>query len=463
VTEAVADPGSFRDPSGTVFAVGGRIFRSIAAGALENFRAAQESGLIDALVERGMLLAATPTDGAILGAHAAGAGLVVEHPRLPFVSYPYEWGFAAHRRAALLHLDLHMAALERGFTLSDATAYNVQYIGPRPVFIDHLSFRPYRHGEIWAGHRQFCMQFLNPLLLRARLGVAPNAWFRGALEGIEPEALAPMMSWRDKLSWTVLSHVVLQAAFQRRAGNTKARVTQRIKKAQLPLAAFKAMLTGLRRAIARLRPAGAPTTWADYAVGHGFSAADMDAKRAFVADMIGKVRPRQLWDVGCNTGDFAVLALESGASYVVGFDADHDALDQAFTRSESNGLAFQALWLDAANPSPDQGWAQRERRSLAARAGADALLALALLHHIAIGRNVPLDRAIAWLIGLAPAGIIEFVPRADPMVQRLLALREDVFQGFTEDRFLAAISGCARVVRSEALPGGRRLVWYDRG
>lgn len=463
MTLPVADPGSFRDPSGTVFHVGGKIYRAVAAEASLAFGAARDCGLIDALVERGMLLPASTVDGGVLEEHAARAALVLEHPPLPFVSYPYEWGFTAHRRAALLHLDLHLAALEHGFTLSDATAYNVQFIGARPVFIDHLSLRRYQDGEIWTAHRQFCMQFLNPLLLRARLGVAPNAWFRGALEGIEPEALAPMLSWRDKLSWTVLSHVVLQAAFQRRAGRPDATAARRLKAARLPLSSLKAMLTALRRAIAGMRPAGAPTTWADYAVSHGYSDADREMKRGFVADMVGKVRPRQLWDIGCNTGDFAALALESGAGYVIGFDSDHDALDRAFARAEADGLPFQALWLDAANPSPDQGWAQHERRGLHARAEADALLALALVHHISIGHNVPLGRAVDWLIGLAPTGVIEFPPRTDPMVQRLLALREDVFGDFTEAKFFAAVSARARIVRSAMTSGGRHLVWYDRG
>jgi ribosomal protein L11 methylase PrmA len=446
-----------------VFHAGGKIYRAVSAEASQAFQAARDCGLVDMLVADGMLLPSTGVDGAALGEHAAGAALVLEHPRLPFVSYPYEWGFSAHRRAALLHLDLHRAALEHGFTLSDATAYNVQFRGARPVFIDHLSLRPYRDGEIWTGHRQFCMQFLNPLLLRARRGVAPNAWFRGALEGIEPEALAPLMSWRDKLSWTVLSHVVLQAALQRRRGRPNAAATRRLKSARLPLPSFKAMLAGLRGAIARMRPAGAPTTWADYTLSHSYSDADMAMKRGFVADMVAKVQPRQLWDIGCNTGDFAALALESGAAYVVGFDYDHDALDRAFARAEAGNLAFQALWFDVANPSPDQGWAQHERRGLDARAKADALLALALVHHIAIGRNVPLDRAIDWLIGLAPTGIIEFPPRGDPMVQKLLALREDIFQDFTEARFLGAVAARARIVRSEATSAGRRLVWYDRG
>ena len=115
----------------------------------------------------------------LAGEAGAAAVHLLEHPRVPFISYPYEWSASLLRKAALHHLDTQLEALERGFTLSDATAYNVQFVGPKPVFIDHLSFRPYRDGEIWAGHRQFCMQFLNPLIIWSRLGIAPNPWYRG--------------------------------------------------------------------------------------------------------------------------------------------------------------------------------------------------------------------------------------------------------------------------------------------
>jgi ribosomal protein L11 methylase PrmA len=461
VTFAERDPGSFRDPGGAVFRVGDRILRAVAPDAAKAYREASTTGLIHALVERGHLLPAAEVEPAALGSDSAAA-LVLEHPRLPFVSYPYEWSFAAHRSAALLHLDLHLEAFERGFTLADATAYNVQFIGARPVFIDHLSLRPYRDGEIWSGHRQFCMQFLNPLLLRAYRGIAPNAWFRGALEGIEPEDLSRLLPWRNKLSFTVFSHVVMQSVFQRRSRVLDETRTRKLRAAKLPPASHRAMLISLRSAIARLRPLDRMTVWSRYATDNGYSGADSESKRKFVAEMITAVRPRLVWDIGCNTGDYADLALKSGAGYVVGFDFDHGALDQAFTRAESEGLAFQALWLDAANPSPSQGWAQRERRGFAERAEADALLGLAFIHHLTIGRNVPLDQALAWLIGLAPIGIIEFPPRSDPMVQRLLALRADIFQDFTEANFLAIVSAHARTVRSEVLSSGRRLVWYDR-
>ena len=181
-----------------------------------------------------------------------------------------------------------------------------------------------------------------------------------------------------------------------------------------------------------------------------------------------------IWDIGCNTGDYAKAALESGAGYAVGFDFDQGALDAAFARAESEGLNFLPLFLDLANPTPSQGWAERERRGLTDRASADAILALALVHHLAIGRNVPLEEVVAWLVGLAPNGIVEFVPKSDPMVQRLLRLREDIFDDYSEETFSQHLQARAkdrasrRCLRDRAPPVlvraslSRRSRWWQQ-
>lgn len=457
-----ADPASFRDPGGRVFLEGSRVLRAVMQPNAAAYEAARAEDLYARLAGDGLLLPAHEIGLGQLGSQAEGAVHALEHPRIPFVSYPYEWSFAAHRAAALLHLDLHLAALKSGFTLSDATAYNVQFEGTRPVFIDHLSLRPYRDGEFWAGHRQFCMQFLNPLLFWSAFGTAPNAWFRGSLEGIAPEDLAPLLPIRRKLSWTVFTNVVAQASLQRRAMSRRPSEA-RLRQGRLPHAAFVAMLTGLRRYIAGLKGPAGDTVWADYAGANSYSGTQADEKRRFVQEMVERVRPAMLFDLGCNSGDYSAAALDAGAGYVVGFDYDHAALDRAFDRFGRDGRPVLPLWLDAANPSPSQGWAQAERRGLQQRGPADALIALAFIHHIVIGRNVPLPMALDWLMEMAPVGVIEFPSKADPMVQRLLSLREDIFPDYTEGRFLTAIRDRANIVSSRHLSdGGRLLVWYDR-
>ncbi|MBK8159962.1 MAG: class I SAM-dependent methyltransferase [Rhodospirillaceae bacterium] len=457
------DPGSFRDPSGHVYDHEGRILRTVMPPAAESYRALRDSGLLADLTARGLLLPAQEIDPATVNLTGPLPAHLLEHPRLPFVSYPYEWGFASRRAAALKHLDLHLAALDKGFTLSDASAYNIQFRGPEPVFIDHLSLRPYRPGEIWAGHRQFCMQFLNPLLLEAKLDISPQAWLRGQIEGIDPGDLAKMLRWKHRLSWTILAHVFLQARFQSGALGSARQSEAKLKQAQLPLPAFRNMLVSLRDFISGLVRRGGQTVWSDYAGHTSYADAETELKRAFVAAMVDAVKPARLIDLGCNTGDYSALALAHGAGTVIGFDFDLGALDQAFARAQRDRLSFLPLWLDAASPSPDQGWAQRERKGFAARARVDGLLALALLHHLVIGRNIPMDDAVEWLMAMAPQGVIEFVPKSDPMVQRLLALREDIFPAYDEAAFRAAVERRGRLLRAEQLsPSGRLLIWYER-
>ncbi len=457
----IVNPGSFRDPGSRVFERDGRILRAIwqrSAPAYEQFR---DSGLLADLVDRGMLVATEEVDAQSVAITPAPV-YVLEHKRLPFVSYPYEWPFALLKRAALFHLDLQLAALEKGFTLSDATAYNVQFVATKPIFIDHLSFRPYVEGEVWAGHRQFCMQFLNPLVLWSKKGISPAAWFRGSLEGISPEDLSQLLGWKDNLSWTLLTHVSGQAALQRRAIKADASIAPG-KQPKLSKTAFRGILEGLRSYIAKLSSPTKATVWGDYADHNSYAADDARIKRDFIVKMAGQLKPDQLFDIGCNSGDYSVAALEGGAKTVVGFDFDYGALDAATARADKHKLPFLPLWLDAANPSPSQGWAQAERLGFGKRASARALVALAFVHHIAIGRNVPLDMTIDWLISLAPEGIIEFPPKSDPMVQRLLSNREDIFPDYTEENFIAAVQSRGQIVEQKHVTeGGRLLIWYRR-
>jgi ribosomal protein L11 methylase PrmA len=459
MSPVLADPGSFRDPGGRVFIDDGRVLRAVYDANVPAYEAARDSGLLDRLIGQGRLVSSREVDPRSNPA-GEGAAYLLEHERLPFVSYPYEWSFSQLRSAGLFQLDLLLDALEAGFTLSDATAYNIQFVGSEPRFIDHLSIQPYRDGAIWAGHRQFCMQFLNPLVLWSRLGVAPNAWFRGSLEGIAPEELAPLLRWRDKLSLTLASHVVAQAAAQRRT--TAAPVAKGTPRA-LPRNAFKAMLLQLRSYIAGLRPPRAQTVWKDYDSDNSYASDEAAAKHAFVGEMVRAAQPNVLFDLGCNSGDYSLTALDNGARYVVGFDFDFGALERAIDRSAKGQLPFLPLWLDATNPSPSQGWMQAERRGFSDRARGDAVVALAFVHHLAIARNVPLGAVIEWITDVAPVGVIEFPPKSDPMVQQLLSRRPDIFPDYTEETFLAELQSRAKVTaRRHLREGGRLLVAYDR-
>jgi ribosomal protein L11 methylase PrmA len=457
------DPASFRDPAGHVYRDGDRILRTVATSAAPSYEHVRDSGALRTWIDRGWVVetkeVGAPADA---GPDIREARYFLEHARVPFISYPYEWSFALLKAAALLHLDLQIDALNRDLQLSDASAFNVQFIGARPVFIDVLSFKRYQPGDYWAGHRQFCEQFLNPLLLRAALGIPHNAWLRGSPEGIPAAELGAALPLARKLSLNVFSHVTLPARLARKSVATP--MAAPAARHPLPRSSYAGLLAQLRHWIAKLQPRDAtPSVWRDYGDMRTYADDARDRKHAFVRNFMAATRPAMLWDLGCNTGEYAELALQAGAGYVVGFDADHGALDAASDRATSSDLRFLPLFMDAANPAPDQGWNQRERPGLQGRAGADALLALALVHHLAIARNVPLHAFAGWLTGLAPSGIVEFVPKEDPTVKLMLASRKDIFDGYTADAFEAAMASHARIVRAETISAaGRRLYQFER-
>jgi len=462
MTTLEADPGSFRDPRGLVFVREGRVFRTITRHGHDDFKAVEETGLLADLIARDLLVSYRDVEKSELGQPGDNIMRVLEHPPLPFISYPFEWSFGLLKAAALMHLEVQLTALERGVTLSDSSAFNVQFLGVRPIFIDHLSFRPYRDGEFWSGHRQFCDQFLNPLLLQSQVGVSFNAWYRGNPEGIPAESLAPMLPWISRLKLQVMTNVILPAWFARRS-RSNSQISTSLAGKRLPLSGYRNMLTGLRQFIASLELPQRRTTWKEYAATNTYASEEAEHKRAFIREFSATVKPGVIWDMGCNTGEYSRAALDGGSGMAVGFEFDAGALGLAYARAREEKLNFLPLYMDAANPTPSQGWNQAERSGLAERRNADAVVALAFVHHLAIARNVPLHFVVGWLIGLAPQGVIEFVPKSDPMVRELLSLREDIFDEYTDAAFDGALARHAEVVREETITGtGRRLVWFKR-
>lgn len=468
-SEASIDPGSFRDPAGQVVVAGARVFRTLSPSGWQGFEKLLSSGVLDGAVRSAKLWPANLVDvDAVPPSIAAlvngDVGRIVEHPALPFVSYPYEWPFALMKRAALLHIDLHLDLLEQGFSLVDGSAYNVQFTGTRPVFIDTLSIVPYANGDPWLGYQQFCTQFLNPLLVTSYLGIGYHAWFRGALEGIPVQDAARILPWRSWPSWGVLSHVMLHASLLSRVSRQKHRDVNRSGTRGPSRLGMVGLLRGLRRIIRRLGPKGhTGTRWSDYETNNSYGDPEADTKRRFVAEFVEQAQPAMLWDFGCNTGAFSELSLKNGAKRAIGFDFDLGALERAVSRADAGKLDLLPLHLDATNPSPRQGWRQMERAGLVERTNAQGLLALAFLHHLVIGKNIPLAEAVEWLVGFAPAGVIEFVPKSDPMVQGMLSHRADIFEDYDIDSFRGILGARARIVREQQVsPGGRTLFLYER-
>ena len=443
--------GSFRDPSGFVYTRDGILYRQINRSFRESFEAFLASGLYEELAHNGLLV---PHEQVGLDFSATDeAHTVIRPERVDFVSYPYEWSFGQLRDAASLTLEVQRRALARGFTLRDSTAYNIQFHRGRPVLIDTLSLEPLEEGRAWGAYKQFCEQFLLPLTLMSHRDVRCGTLLRNYLDGIPLDLGSRLLPRRSWVSSRSLIHIHLHAWAQGRyAGSAVNSVAKGRTMSRKSLLTLVESLSASVRALS-WQPAG--TEWADYEVDNNYSAAAAQAKRNMVVDHIRKAGARTVWDLGANTGEYSRAAREV-APLVISFDLDPAAVERNYRRVRQDGESgILPLIQDLTNPSPSQGWAGRERLSLAERGPADAVLALALIHHLAIGHNLPLERVAAYLRRLCRVLIIEFVPKADGQVPRLLLSRPDIFPSYTKDGFEEAfarhfsVDAVDRVVDSE--------------
>jgi hypothetical protein len=445
---------SYRDPSGFVFTRSGVLYRQINRVFADEFEAVTGSGLYDELARQGLLI---PHRSVSLD-HAATsqAAAVVQPDPIRFISYPYEWCFSQLRDGALLTLEVQERALVRGITLRDASAYNIQFQGGRPIFIDTLSFERRKEGAPWAAYRQFCEHFVVPLALMSRVDVQLGALLRTHLEGIPLELGARLLGRRSCGSLGLLFHVQLHAAAQRRyRDRPPSATTSRAVTAQTLIG----LVRSLRGLIARLvwQPRG--TVWAEYATDNTYTAQAAASKRDLVMAMLRGGAVREVWDLGANTGEYS-RAARTTAEHVVAFDVDPAAVERNYLRVRAEAeRGILPLLIDLANPSPALGWAHRERFSLEQRGPADALLALALVHHLAIGHNLPLERIAGYFARLGRRLVIEFVPKSDSQVQRMLRSRPDIFPGYTREGFEAAFRTCFRIDEVQPVLGSERLLY----
>jgi hypothetical protein len=395
------------------------------------------------------------------GLAAEGWSAVLRHETIPYVSYPYEWSFGMLRDAALCYLDLLAAALDEEMLLKDGTAYNLQWIGARPVFIDIPSFRRLQPGEPWPGYRQFCQTFLYPLFLQAYKNVPFQPWLRGSLDGIEASECNRLMSFWDLLRRPgVLTHVSLHAQMQTRFSQSERSPLTDLPEAGFNKGLIQANVRRLTQLIRQLRWRARDSTWSNYALQNSYSEADRERKESFVRTAVAQQPRRLVWDLGANTGTYSRIAAEH-AEYVVALDRDPLAVERFYQSLQAEGnRKILPLYNNLADPSPNLGWRGLERKGLAERGRPDLTLCLALVHHLVLGANLPMAEFIGWLENLRTSLVIEFVTKADPMVKALLRNRPDCDADYEPHVFEHVLENAFRVERREALQSGTRILYY---
>lgn len=449
-------PASYRDPRGFIFRRDGNLYRQIAASHADAWAAFTSSSLAGRLTEAGRLL---PWSEASLDSRFDDSAWAVIRPQpLDFVSYPWEWTFGELRDAALLTLDVQTEALQSGMSLRDASAYNVQFQGLRPTLIDHLSFEPAVPDAPWIAYRQFCEHFLAPLSLMALRDVRMGRMLRDQLEGIPLDLAARLLPGRTRWRLGLGSHIHLHARSQRKHGSGEGKGTGQVR---ISTGRLLTLIESLRATVTGLRWEPSGTEWADYADrGHASYDDGAEGKARVVGAMVAEAGGSTCWDLGANTGRFSRVAADQGRR-VLAFDIDPAAAERHYRALVREGRTdITPLVMDLADPSPSVGWAERERAGLIERADADVILALALVHHLAIGRNVPLPMVMDLFADLAPHAIVEWVPRGDPMVDVLLASREDIFDSYTDAGFEAALAARFTVVARVPIAGSPRVLYH---
>ena len=451
-----SEPGSFRDPDGRiVYGEGWRVLRALSVEGATAWQELADSGLLRRLTDQGRLVGTRIAPDLA----ALGSGVVLEHDRVPFVSYPFEWTFGMLRDAAVLHLEVLLEALSSGMTTKDGTAYNLQWHGRTPVFIDVCSFARSTGGP-WQGYRQFCETFLNPLLLQAYRGVDFHPWLRGRLEGLPTSQLRRLLSGRDLLRRGVLSHVVLHELLQRGNVDGAQAAGAALAHAGFDLDVARAVVARLLRLVEGLDWRPRPSRWTGYGEERPYSAEDLQQKTGFVARTVRAAAPRLVWDLGCNDGTFARIAA-SHADYVVAMDIDHPTVERLYRSLRAGARAnILPLVADVTDPTPALGWRGRERRTLDDRGRPDVVLCLALVHHLAITANIPLEEIVSWLGSLGGRVVIEFVDRDDPMARRLLANKAIAHPDYSGPKFEALLERRFKVARRLQLASGTRAL-YD--
>lgn len=454
---------SFRDPSGFVFSHGGKIFRQVNQVYREEFDQLIASGLYGRLVKDRQLIPheevnETPPLPEL-------AYKVIEPQKIPFISYPYEWSFSQLKDAALLTLAIEKQALAFDMILKDASAYNIQFSEAAPIFIDTLSFAKYSEGQPWVAYRQFCQHFLAPLVLMSKVDLQLSKLLIDYIDGIPLDLCSKLLPRSTRYDPGLLMHIHLHAQAQLRASATAtaekntAPATQ--KSPRVSKNGLLGLLDNLESAIRHLNCKMDHKFWADYYANTNYSTDAFDEKKKLVCDILTNLRPGSVFDLGANTGTFSLEAAKIAGCQVISSDIDPEAVELNYQQLKQNKVNnVLPLVIDLTNPSPAIGWDNTERTSFLTRGKADVVMALALIHHLAIANNLPLSAIAATFAKLGTYLLLEFVPKEDSQVKRLLSSRDDIFLDYTLEGVKNAFSTCYELVREYPITGSQRTLLF---
>jgi hypothetical protein len=448
----VAHPSSFRDPSGFIFEKDGAIYRQVNLVFRENFDLFISSGCYTHLVKNGLLIPHEKIDQNLTGDPSWYTTLKPE--RIQFISYPYEWSFDMLKDAALLTLRLMKETLPFGIVLKDATPYNIQWYEGKFVFIDTLSFEKYEETP-WIAYRQFCENFLGPLLIihyaKTPLHQLQMAW----PDGIPLDIIKSLLPGRSKFSFHTYLHIHLHQKVVTRQRHGRYANTEKFSRQKLVN-----LISSLELLVNKLRLNANQSTWSEYYDEASLRNNYLQEKKDIINRWLKRLGTiKTAADLGCNKGEFSRLLATKGI-YTIATDYDPYCINELYQSikigSEKN---IQPLIVDLANPTPSLGFNNTERSSFYNRLDAELVLALALIHHLTIGKNIPLDKIASVFHQASRHLIIEFVPKEDAKIKMMLQHKKDIYPDYSEENFVASFSKFFSIEEKQAIPGSVRTLY----
>ncbi len=444
-------PSSYRDADGFVFESGGKVYRFIRPSYFDDYRLLMESGLYAALTAAGRLISHEEIKDLPGGLPQEGIVLLPE--QIPFISYPYEWSFDMWRDAALVTLKTAIASPEKGMILKDATPFNIQFYKGRPVFIDTLSFEKYTPGRSWVAYRQFCECFLGPLLLMHYGHRDMGKLFLAYPGGIPLEVIKSLLPHKAKWNIHTYMHIFLQEKIARK------KMSEKDSEQEFPQKKLSLLLSGLEQFVSGLKPKKNRSDWDDYYTDSILGPEYLAAKEKAFMSLVKEAEFKTVLDLGANDGRFSLL-LEAKADHIIAADADSNCINALYQTIRNKKIKNILPLVSALHtPSPGIGWANEERMSFTQRAKADLVLMLALIHHLAISANLPLEKIAAWLKEAGTYIIIEFVPKSDDRVKLLLQNREDIFSEYSIEAFRDIFSRHFDLLKEEKIGDTERVIF----
>ncbi len=419
---------SFRDPSGTVFSHNGLIYRTVSFAYKDNYSHFIDSGLYSRLIELKYLV---PHEEVDFAQENKDIYKIIKPKKIPFISYPYEWTFSELKDAALLTLAIQKLAFEYNMSLKDASSFNIQFYNGKPIFIDTLSFEKYQKDKPWKAYGQFCRHFLSPLALMAYSEPTLNRMLRLYIDGIPVEIASKLLPLKSYLNLSILIHIHLHG----RSREYYANKPESGRKAKLSPVAFRGLIDNLNSAVRNLKWRPTKTEWSDYYSFSNYSDSAFKHKESIFKHFLKIADVKDMWDIGANTGHFSKIAESLGIN-VIAFDNDHTTVEKLYLDCKNEKRRqILPLFIDITNPTPSLGWDSNEWLSLVSRGPASLISALALIHHLSIGQNIPFENLANFFQKICQWLIIEFVPKEDSQVRKMLINRRDIFTQYTQSNF----------------------------